>query len=616
MGAIEGLISRRLALSVGAVTLIAANAAAVDDAVLRFVDRAAISGIDFRHDDGRTGTYRLPETMGSGVAWLDYDVDGAWDVYYVDGGPLPDRPRPDATSEPRAAGVNALYRGRGDGSFTRARRVASDTGYGKGVSVADYDNDGFPDLLVTNWGLDALLRSNGDGTFTDVTAAAGLGVDTLTTSSSWGDLDGDGFLDLFVTTYVEYDLATAVRCVYPNRTLEDYCDPALFPGQGDLLYRNLGDATFVQASSVLHGATADGKGLASTIAYLDDDWLPDIYVANDATPNFAYFNLGEFQFEERGIVSGLGVDSAGKAQAGMGIDVGDLDGDRLQDIVVTNFEFESYNLYRQLVPAVYLDDTRALGFGETTLVPLGFGIGMADFDADGDLDLAVANGHISVHVDLYEQPNQIFTNHLTELRREAHARGELLANGTPGWRPEAGLLRDVSAQAGEAVLRARVSRGLAIGDADGDGRLDLAINNVYESGELLFNTTLDGGGVVVLRLRGRSGNRNGVGARLVVVPCACAAGVDDCEHEVVDPADGAVGFPQHIDTKTTTSYLSQNTSDVHVGLGSASHAHVRVQWNERMNEEIGTVDRGELVLVFEGRGAVASRPLKTSSRGQ
>lgn len=591
---------------------VAAPAAATSAATsaIRFADETGARGIDFRHEDGSAGLRHLPETMGSGVAWLDYDLDGRSDLYFVDSGPLPENTRPDPSIRPRAPGVNQLYRNLG-GRFVAVPAQAGDPGYGKGVSVGDYDGDGFADVYVANWGPDGLYRNNGDGTYSNVTAASGLGDARLTSSPAWADLDGDGHLDLFVVTYVAFDPATAPPCGDPGRGIIDYCHPDIFDGQADILYRSRGDGTFEDRSAGLEVAAAgSGKGLAVTVADLNEDGLPDVYVANDTTPNYVYLNRGGMRLVEEGVLSGAALGSDGMPQAGMGIDVGDLDGDLRLDLMVTNFAREPYNLYRAIAPGFYIDDTYALGLGGATFAWLGFGIVMSDFDLDGDLDAAVANGHILRAGNDTEQPNQVFANEMTQLRRAAQEAGAVRAPGPPvqappqylDWRPEADLLHEVSATAGEAFVRRRVSRGLAVGDADADGRLDLALTNVDDVAELLMNRSSGAGEVVVLRLRGRASNRDAIGARVWVTPCA---GEGEC---AASPADGVAGFPQPRIVRTASSFASQNSTDVHVGLGTWTRAHVRVEWPSGL-EESAELPAGAIHLLVEGRGVVARRPL-------
>ncbi len=591
------MVALPTALCLAVVTCLLATQANAQQTTIRFEDVSAAAGVSFRHHHGGTGRRHLPETMGAGVAWLDYDQDGRADMYLVDSGPLPDGSTPaDAGA---GTGANQLLRQLPDGTFQPVLGAAADRGYGKGVSVADYDNDGYPDIFVGNWGADGLYRNNGDGTFSSVGHMTGVDDPRLTTSSGWADLDGDGWLDLFAVSYVRYDLATAVLCEDRVRGMVDYCHPAIFDGQKDLLYGNRGDGTFADISAKLTGARdIDGKGLAMAILDLDEDGRPDIYVANDTTPNFAYFNRGDV-FEEGGELTGLGVGDTGQPQAGMGIDFGDVDGNGTFELVVTNFEDEPYNLYRSIAPGFYVDDTYALGLGTTSMSMLGFGVVLADYDADGDLDVSVANGHILELAEDYRQSNQVLTGQLTLLRAAAERSGELLPPGpgapSPSWLPSGALFVDTSAAAGEPISRHRASRGMALADYDADGRIDLAVTNVNDTAELLRNVT-EAGNSITLRLRGRSTNRDAVGAIAVVTPCAAA----DC----ASPVDGVVGYPQRHAVKIGSSFGSQGLLDVVAGLGQAPQAHVEIHWPGGQRSDLGTFPAGARVLLIEGEPPV------------
>lgn len=580
--------------------LLAAPAMAQQDAP-SFVDATARAGIDFVHDTGARGDKHLPETMGGGVAWLDFDNDGTDDVYLVQSGPLP--------GDGAAPRGNVLFRNDGHGNF-RSRAVGiEDAGYGMGAAAADFDGDGWVDVYVTNFGPNALYRNNGDGTFTRL--QAGVEDPRWSASAAWGDLDLDGLADLFVTNYLLYDLATAPYCGRQDLGVRSYCHVDLFDGVADALFRNRGDGRFDDVAEAAGVAqAAEGKGLGVAMADLDRDGTTDIYVANDTQQNFLYLNRGDWRFVDEGLFSGAGYSDAGKAQAGMGVVIADLDGDAGDEILVTNFAFETNNLYRLLAPGSYLDETYLLGLGEPGLATLSFGISAFDADADGDLDVAVANGHILDNVSevqdnaAYAQPNHLFVNRLTALRRAALDSGALAAGAAPagpsGWRPRSDLLRESHAAAGPGFALVEVSRGLAVGDADGDGLADLAVVNSGQPARLLRNDTA-GGERLVLRLRGRAANRDALGARVVVIP-----GVDGDASAV---ADGARGFAQLREVRSADSYCSQSSTDLHIGLGTSSHARVEIVWPGGESQVIERVEAGQRLVIVQGRPPVGT-PLR------
>ena len=300
-----------------------------------FSDVTGAKGIDFQHHHGGTGNKQLAETMGSGVAWLDFDQDGRWDLYFVD-----------------SEGENALYRGSDDAIEAAPQANIADPSYGMGVSVSDYDGDGFSDVYITNLGRNVLYRNNGDGTFSGVTEEAGVGDPKWSVSSAWGDLNGDGLPDLYVANYIVSNRENPLYCGEPDQGIRSYCHISLFDGVSDTVYRNDGDGGFTNVAREA-GFTGDGKGLGVAMGHLDDDnWL-DVYVANDTTRNFLLLNRGGFTFEDVGLVSGVGYGTSGQPQAGMGTELADLDGDGSPEILVTNFSFEPVNLYRSVAPGFF-----------------------------------------------------------------------------------------------------------------------------------------------------------------------------------------------------------------------------------------------------------------------
>ncbi len=459
-----------------------------------FRDVAGEAGIDFTHATGAGGAKHLPETMGAGVTWLDWDGDGLVDLYLVQSGPFP----PDGS----AAAANRLFRNLGGGRFAEVAGAAGASGvtgsgfgpgYGQGATAADVDGDGDSDLYVTNFGSDALYENLGNGRFRDSTVDSGLGLDGWSSSAAFADADSDGDLDLYVTRYVEYDPETPIFCGDPATGERRYCDPSLFLGAADRFYRNRGNGTFEDATAEAGFAGADGRGLGVVFIDLDGDRRPDLYVANDLTLNLLFLNLGGGHFDDVSLVSGAAVNAEGKPEAGMGIAVGDLDGDLDPDLLVTNFDVETNTLYKNLGGMAFLDVSTAAGFGLPSFNRLGFGIAAEDFDGDGDLDVYVANGHIFERPlrdnVSWREPDQLF---------EGDGRGGFVER-----------LCNVLAE------RPTVARGLAAADPDGDLDPDLAVTESGGPVRLLENRAA-GGSRLGVRLVGASANTEGVGARILL----------------------------------------------------------------------------------------------------
>jgi len=463
------------------------SAASPDCGNWGFIDVAREAGIDFQHERGGTGRKHLPETMGSGSAWLDADQDGRLDLYVVQSGPFP-------PSE-SAAAANRLYINRGGGRFAQADPAfgAGDRGYGQGVVAADYDGDGRTDLYVCNFGPDRLYRNLGDGRFEDVTSTAGLGLGGWSSSAAFADSDGDGDLDLYVTRYLDYDVSNDLFCGDPQTGERRYCDPSLFAGAGDRYYRNLGDGRFEDATAAQGLGEANGKGLGVLFTDLDGDQTPDLYVANDLTLNHLFHNDGTGRFESVSIFSGAGFNVDGKAEAGMGLAVGDVDGDGDADLAVTNFDVETNTLYLNS-GAMFFDDVSASsGFGPPSFNLLGFGATLSDLNRDGRLDFYVTNGHI------FERPT----------RADLHWRQRdlmLLGDGRGRFR---------EARCGAALDDLQVGRGLAAADYDDDGDIDLAIVNNGGPLQLLRNDGSEGAWAGFV-LDGRAPNVGAVGARVTL----------------------------------------------------------------------------------------------------
>ena len=494
---------------------------------VQYADATAEGGLDFLHYNGAWGNFYYPETYGSGAAFFDADGDGWQDIYLVNGaciaGPAPEPPP-----------TNRLYRNTG-GPFVdvTAASAAGDAGYGTGCAAADYDNDGDQDLYVANYGPNVLLRNEGAGRFVDVTAEHGVGDPRWSSSCGFLDYDLDGDLDLFIANYVVYSPDQEYIC--QQGPVRSYCDPTYYVPIGDMLYRNDGDR-FTDVTEAA-GITREGRGLGVAFSDYDLDGDTDIYVANDGTMNFLYENR-RARFVDVGLQAGVRYNEHGKAEAGMGVDFGDVDNDGDQDIFVTNFSLETNTLYRNDGQGQFRDATARFGLVETTFVPLGFSAKLLDYDNDGHLDIFVANGHI-VHSIAKLAPGQTYAQCDQMLRNEGGVR-----------------FADVSADLGPSFAAAQVSRATAVADYDNDGDLDLLETVVAGRPRLLRN---DGGNTnhwLLIHLAG-TGPRDGIGARVAVT---------------------AGGRRQVKERQSGSSYLSSHDPRLHFGLGRAMQADVEIVW--------------------------------------
>ncbi|MBT7099158.1 VCBS repeat-containing protein, partial [Candidatus Poribacteria bacterium] len=448
------------------------------------------AGINFKHHNGSSGGRLFVEPLGSGVGVLDYDRDGFQDIYFVDGADLPG-----ATSDtpPR----NALYRNNGDGTFTDVTHAAGvgDTGYGMGCAIGDVDNDGFQDIYVTNFGPNVLYRNLGDGTFADATETAGVGDARWGASCAFADIDGDGFLDLFVTNYVRYSVETDKVC--ENQGIRSYCDPRLYEGEGDILYHNNGDGSFTDSTVASGLSAATRRGLAVVFGDYDGDGDADLYVANDADPNLLYENDGAGTFDEVGLLAGVGFSEDGETENGMGADFGDYDNDGDLDLVVTNFHGQTNTLYRNEGAGLFMDVSYASRTGAASLPHLAWGAVFLDHDNDGRQDVFVANGHLHDRIAMldgtqrYEQRNLLYHN----------------VGG--------GVFEEIGSAAGDGLAVEKSSRGVAYVDYDNDGDLDLIVTNLADAPDLLRNDRAHGAWLRV-ELVGSRSSRDAIGGRVRV----------------------------------------------------------------------------------------------------
>ena len=530
-----------------------------------FVDMTAAAGLTFVHDNGLSGRHLFPEIQGSGVAVIDYDRDGDLDLYFVQGGPLGQ----EFTDTPLR---DRLYRNdltaAEDGRPTLTLTDITDQSgidarqYGMGVAAGDIDNDGWTDLYLTTFGRNELWRNNGDGTFSEIAAAAGVDDHRWSHSAAFFDYDRDGFLDLFVANYVDYRLANHKEC--PDATgTPDYCGPMAYRPAEDSLYRNLGNRRFERVN-VSAGITARASGLGVVTADFDANGWVDVYVANDDMANQLWLNQGNGRFVNEALIRGTAVNGQGEAEASMGVDAGDVDGDGDVDLFMTHLREETNTLYINDGDGFFMDRTISAGLAAPSVGSTSFGTAFVDFDNDGRLDLPVVNGAVrAVQTETgdrdsfpYEQSNQLFRN-------------------------SGSKFEDFSAAAPD-FTKAGVARGLAVGDIDNDGDIDLVIAHDHSEARLLINTGADGQHWLGLRLTGASG-RDMLGARAALIR-----------------PDGSRMWRR---ARSDASYLSANDPRVLFGLGTtASVSTVEIHWPDGSTETWSKLIPDRYHTLSQGQG--------------
>jgi hypothetical protein len=531
---------------------------------VQLVDATPETRIDYTQANSPTKSKYLPETMGGGVALLDYDNDGRLDVFFVNGARIADPMPPGGTPDKSDSKFwNRLFHQNPDGSFTDVTEKARLTGmpqnrYGMGVAVGDFDNDGFEDLYVTGFGGNTLYHNNGDGTFTDVTARAGVAASGWSTSAGFFAFDNDGKLDLFVARYLDWSFADTRFCGERKPGGRAYCHPDNYPGVTNILYHNNGDGTFTDVSAKA-GIAQTGKSLGVAFADFDGDGWPDIYVANDSVQCFLYRNNHDGTFTDVSLTAGVGFNEDGKTFAGMGVDFADYDNDGRPDIVVTDLSDQRYLLYRNNGDGTFTDVTNESGVGRATLAYSGWSTKFIDYDNDGWKDLFFAQGHVMDNIEI-TSPN------LKYLQPPL-----LLRNAAGRFRTADGAL---------ALKTLWAGRGAAFGDLDNDGDIDIVVANLGQRAYVLRNDGGNRNGWIGIRARGRKSNRDSIGA---VVKTTLAS-----------------GLVQYHTINTAAGYLSASDKRVVIGMGAERSARsIEIRWPAGGIERFENVPSGKTIDAVE-----------------
>jgi hypothetical protein len=532
---------------------------------IQFIDVTAQAGIHFKHNSGAFGKKYLPETVGAGCAFIDYDNDGWQDILLINSMNWPGHAGPKS--------YPALYHNNRNGTFTDVTKEAglAVEMYGIGCAVADYDNDGFDDIYITCLGANHLFRNLGNGRFQDVTAKAGVGDPGFSTSAIWFDYDKDGKLDLFVCNYVDWSIDKDLFCTLDGKN-KSYCTPESYKGQSSTLYHNRGDGTFENVTERAGLYDPSSKSLGVAMLDYDNDGWPDLFVANDTQPNKLYRNNGNGTFTDNAMTAGVAFSEAGVARAGMGVDSADYDGSGRQSLIIGNFSNEMMALYHNEGTGLFIDEAPTSTIGKASLLTLTFGCFFFDYDLDGLPDIFAADGHVSDDINkvqqkvTYAEPPHLFRN-LGKKRFE-----------------------EVTTKLGRAMRQAMVGRGVAYGDFDNDGDLDLLIASNNGQARLLRNDGGNQNNLLRIKTVGTTSNRDGIGAKITLRVSA------------QQKLWGVV--------KSGSSYASQSELPLTFGLGKTEKvASIEVAWPSGRVDKLQDVSANQSLTIQEGKGTIASQPI-------